>query len=139
MRLMGLDVGDKTIGVALSDELGISVSPLKIIERIGSVRKECGEVRSVVEEYGVGRIVVGIPYMMDGSVGIQAEKVVSFVEDLRKRVSVPVDTWDERLSSAEVERSLAEEPSRSKRARRIDDLAAVVILRAYMERHGGGA
>lgn len=137
MRLMGLDVGDKTVGVALSDELCISAGPLKIIDRTGSVKKECGEVRRIAEEYGVGRIVVGMPYMLDGSVGIQAQKVCSFVEEMKKRVNIPIDTWDERLSSAEVERSFAEDAPRLRRGRRIDDLAAVVILRSYMERNEG--
>lgn len=140
MRLMGLDVGDKTIGVAISDELGISANPVTIIQRIGSIRKEMGQIRSMVEEYGVGLIIVGMPYMMDGSVGIQAEKVIAFIDEMKRRLRTPVETWDERLSTAEVERMLiAADQSRSKRKQVIDKLAAAVILQSYMDRHRSAA
>ncbi|MHB0999311.1 MAG: Holliday junction resolvase RuvX [Armatimonadota bacterium] len=136
MRYMGLDVGDKTIGVAISDELGFSANPIKIIQRIGSLRKEIGEIRQLTEEYGVELIVVGMPFMMDGTVGVQAEKVIEFIEELKRRQRVPVDTWDERLSTAEVERMLiASDQSRSKRKQVVDMLAAAVILQGYMDRH----
>jgi putative Holliday junction resolvase len=134
MRYMGLDVGDKTIGVAITDELGISSQPVTVIARIGSPKKEMAEVRRLVEEYGVERIVVGLPLMMDGSVGIQAEKVLAFIEGLKRRVRVPIVTWDERLSTAEVERMLiAGDQSRAKRKQVIDKLAASVILQCYMD------
>lgn len=135
MRYMGLDVGDKTIGVAMSDEIGLTANPVTVISRTGSLKREIGEIRRLVEENGIGRIVVGMPFMLDGSVGIQAEKVQAFVEDLRRRITVPVVTWDERLSTAEVERILiASDQSREKRKKVIDKMAAAVILRSYMDR-----
>ena len=135
MRYMGLDVGDKTIGVAMSDEIGLTANPVTVISRTGSLKREIGEIRRLVQENGIGRIVVGMPFMLDGSVGIQAEKVQAFVEDLRRRITVPVVTWDERLTTAEVERILiASDQSREKRKKVIDKMAAAVILRSYMDR-----
>ena len=135
MRYMGLDVGDKTIGVAMSDEIGLTANPVTVISRTGSLKREIGEIRRLVEENGIGRIVVGMPFMLDGSVGIQAEKVQAFVEYLRRRINVPVVTWDERLTTAEVERVLiASDQSREKRKKVIDKMAAAVILRSYMDR-----
>lgn len=135
MRYMGLDVGDKTIGVAMSDELGISANPVTVIQRIGSPKKEMAEVRRMAEESGVEQIVVGLPLMMDGSVGIQAEKVLEFVEGLRRRTRIPIDTWDERLSTVQVERMLiSDDQSRAKRKQVIDKLAAAVILQSYLDR-----
>lgn len=135
MRYMGLDVGDKTIGVAISDELGITANPVTTIPRTGSIKREIGEVRRLVEENNVGRIIVGMPFMLDGSVGIQAEKVQAFIEELRRRMRTPIDTWDERLTTSEVERILiASDQSREKRKKVIDKMAAAVILRSYMDR-----
>lgn len=136
MRLMGLDVGDKTIGVAVSDELGISASPVTVIQRTGSLKREIAEIRRVVEEYGIERIVVGMPLMLDGTTGVQAQKVEVFAEALRRRVEIPIVMWDERLTTAEVERILiAADQSRAKRKKVIDKLAAAVILQSYMDRH----
>ncbi len=135
MRVMGLDVGDKTIGVAVSDELGISAQPVTVIQRTGSVKKEIAELRALMEKYGVQCVVVGMPIMMAGTVGVQAQKVEAFVDELRKRVGTPVVTWDERLTTAEVERVLIEAGQR--RAGRkdiIDKLAATVILQSYLDR-----
>lgn len=135
MRYMGLDVGDKTIGVAISDEAGIAANPVTVIARTGSLKREIGEVRRLAEESGVGRIVVGMPFMLDGSVGIQAEKVTAFVEELRKRIRIPIVTWDERLTTVEVERILIEsDQSREKRKKVIDKMAAAVMLNSYMDR-----
>ncbi len=133
MRLMGLDVGDKTIGVAVSDELGITANPITVIQRTVSIKKDIAEVLRLAAEYGVGQIVVGMPYMLDGSVGIQAEKVESFIEALRRRTHIPVVIWDERLTTTEAERVLIEaDQSRAKRKKVIDKMAAGVLLSSYM-------
>jgi len=135
MRFMGLDVGDKTIGVAISDEKGITASPLAVISRTGSLKREIGEIRRFAEQYKVERIVVGVPLMLDGTVGIQAQKVQAFVDELQRRIMVPVVQWDERLTTAEVERILiAAGQSRAKRKKVIDKMAAAVMLRSYMDR-----
>lgn len=134
MRTMGLDVGDKTVGLAISDELGICANPITIIQRTASAKKDLNEVRRIAEEYNVGEIVVGMPFMLDGTKGIQAEKVEAFIEGLRRRVTVPVIEWDERLTTSEVERMLiAADQSRAKRKQVIDKLAATVILQSYMD------
>jgi len=135
MRVMGLDVGDKTIGVAVSDELGISANPVTVISRTGSMKREIGEVRRIAQEYGVERIIVGMPLMLDGTAGIQAQKVEAFVDELRRRLRIAVVTWDERLTTSEVERVLiAADQSRAKRKKVIDKLAAAVMLQSYMDR-----
>jgi putative Holliday junction resolvase len=137
MRVMGLDVGDKTIGVAMSDELGITAMPLTVISRTGSLKREIGEIRRLVEENKVECIVVGMPFMLDGTTGIQAQKVEAFVEELRRRLRVQIVTWDERLTTSEVERILiASDQSRMKRKKVIDKMAAAVILRSYMDSGG---
>ncbi len=135
MRFMGLDVGDKTVGVAISDEKGVTASPLAVISRTGSLKREIGEIRRFAEQYKVERIVVGVPLMLDGTVGIQAQKVRAFVDELQRRIRVPVVQWDERLTTAEVERILiAADQSRAKRKKVIDKMAAAVMLRSYMDR-----
>ena len=135
MRLMGLDVGDKTIGIAVSDELGLAAHPLTVVRRTGSVKKEIAEVLHIAEEKSVTEIVVGKPLMMDGSVGIQAEKVAAFVEAVRRRTKIPVVEWDERLTTMEVERILLDaDESRARRKQVIDKMAAAVMLGAYMNR-----
>jgi len=140
VRIMGLDVGDKTIGVAVSDELGITANPVTVIQRTASLKKDIGEVRRIAEAGGVERIVVGMPLMLDGTMGIQAEKVAGFVEALRRRVRIPVDVWDERLTTVEVERVLVEmDQSRAKRRKVIDKLAAAVILKSYLDRQSAKA
>jgi len=137
MRVIGLDVGDKTIGVAMSDELGITAIPVTVISRTGSLKREIGEIRRLVEENGVECIVVGMPFMLDGTKGIQAQKVEAFVEELRRRLKVPIVTWDERLTTSEVERILiASGQSRMKRKKVIDKMAAAVMLRSYMDSRG---
>ena len=138
MRLMGLDVGDKTVGVAVSDELGITAHPVMVIRRTGSIKKESAEILRLAQEYNVERIVVGRPLMMDGTPGVQAEKVDFFVEALRRRTHIPIVEWDERLSTSEAERMLIEaDQSRSKRREIIDKVAAAVILDSYMRSQSG--
>lgn len=136
MRMIGLDVGSKTIGVAMSDELGIAANPITIIKRTDSIRLDISAVRKIAEEYNVTFAVVGLPLMMDGSEGIQAEKTLYFVSELKRRTRLEVVTWDERLSTSEVERiMIANDQSRAKRKKVIDKLAAAVILQGYMDRH----
>jgi len=135
MRLIGLDVGDKTIGVAVSDELGFGAHPVTVIKRTESLRKDIGKLRELAEEYKVERIIVGLPIMLAGTTGVQAEKVLAFVEEVRKRIRIPIETWDERLTTSEVERMLIETGHRREKRREIIDMyAAAVILQSYMDR-----
>lgn len=132
MRILALDVGDKRIGVAISDELEISAHSLMTIER-GDREKDIGQIKKLTEDYGVEEIVVGMPVMMDGSVGIQGEKVTRFVEELKRGIEIPISLFDERLSTRFIEKILIDaDISRGKRKKIIDKLSAVVILQDYL-------
>ena len=138
MRIMGLDYGSKTVGVALSDELLMTVQPKETIwrDRESKIRKTLARIEELAEENDVRLIVVGLPLNMDESVGERAEAALSFAEKLRARVSVPVVMSDERLTTVEANEWLAEMGIRaSERKQYMDQLAAGVILREYMENH----
>jgi len=139
MRLMGLDVGDKRVGVALSDELGICAQPVAVIQRTDSIKKDIAQIRKIIEENDVSTIIIGMPLMLNGSVGVQAEKVEAFAEALRRRVKTPIIMWDERLTTNEVERILiSDNQSRAKRKEVIDKMAAAVILGSYLDSQRSG-
>lgn len=131
-RILGLDVGDKRIGLALSDPGGILASPLTIIER--TVESEDIEViLKIISKQEVERIIIGLPKLMSGAIGQQAEKVHTFTETLRSNTSIPIELRDERLTTVTAVR-LKEETSKRKKNRRIryDAMAAAVILQEYL-------
>jgi len=129
---MALDVGEVRIGVALSDETGTLASGLTTLAARGP-RKDAHAVVRLLNEHGAAAMVVGVPYRLDGSVGPQAEKVIAFVERLRRSLRVPVETWDERLTSVEAdERLAAAGVRRSERKGRLDQAAAVIVLQEYL-------
>lgn len=131
---MGLDIGEKTIGVAISDELGLTAQGLKTIIRRGS-EEEFSEIRSLITEYQIEKIVVGLPKNMNGTLGKQAELVLLWIKELKERISIPVVVWDERLSTVEATKTLLQaDLSRAKRKRVIDRLAASLILQGYLDR-----
>ena len=133
MRIMGLDVGNKTIGVALSDPLGWTAQGLEVIRR-ENVEKDIGRLSEIAQEYGVEKILVGIPKNMNATIGPQGEKVLAFIEQLKARIDLPIKTWDERLSTVAAERMLIQaDVSRSKRKKVIDKMAAAVILQGYLD------
>lgn len=133
VRILGLDIGKKTIGVALSDEAGITAQPLKLIKR-SSLAKDLEDVLQTAREHSVGKILAGLPLNMDGTSSSTTEFVLKFVEMLRAKSPVPVITWDERLSTAAVERVLIEgDMSRSRRKEVIDKMAAAYILQGYLD------
>jgi len=134
MRILGLDVGDKTIGVAVSDGLGLTAQGLATINR-RSYDKDFKQLSAYIEEYEVSEVVVGLPKNMDGSLGRQAEKVMLFVEKLRERLGIDVSMYDERLSTSLVQKAMIEaDVSRAKRKKVVDMLAAQVILQGYLDR-----
>ena len=138
MRILALDVGDKRIGVAISDELEIAAHSLTTIQRSDQSRVFTS-IKEIIEEYNVEEIVVGKPVMMNGTMGIQGEKVSRFVEELKNEITVPVRFMDERLSTRFVEKVLIDaDVSRKKRGKVIDKLAAVVILQDYLSLRGKG-
>lgn len=133
MRLLGLDVGDRTIGVALSDESATLASGLPTIRRTG-IKKDVKELAELARGREVGGVVVGLPRSLDGSEGPQARKVLAFVEALKAAVKVPVVTWDERLTTVAAEQALIEGGvSRRRRKDLVDKVAAVLILQTYLD------
>ena len=135
MRVLGIDYGDKRIGVAISDPLGITAQPVSVIKRSQSFRDDFLELKKIIENYsGVDAIVVGLPKTMQGEIGIAAQKVLKFVEMLKKESGLEVVTWDERLTTAEAERMLISAGlSRAKRKQVIDKSAATYILQGYLD------
>ena len=133
MRILGLDIGDKRIGVAISDPEQILATPLAIIAREDD-KKAIADIVELVDLHGVTRIIVGLPYSLNGSIGIQANKVLDFAERLSQHTTVSIDTWDERLSTVAVERLLRESGSSKagKRAKQ-DAAAAAFILQGYLD------
>jgi putative holliday junction resolvase len=131
MKIMGLDVGDRRIGIATSDPLEIVASPREVVRRDG---RELDAIERLVREEEIERVVVGMPYNAEGEIGPQAQKVLAFVRQLRQRLAVPVDEWDEHLSTWEAESVLIEAGRRrAERRRVVDKLAAAVILRSYLD------
>ncbi len=133
MRLMGLDVGDKRIGIALSDEGAVIASPRETLERSGN-RKDIRYMLELARREDVSEIVVGMPFSLDGSLGPQAHKVERFVEALKAETDIRITTWDERLTTVSAERALLEgNVSRAKRKKTIDRVAAALILQGYLD------
>ena len=131
---MALDVGSRTIGLAVTDPLGITAQGLDTIRRKNK-RTDFAALEQVIQKYQVVELVVGLPLRMSGVEGTQAEKMQVFAAELRKRFDLPVHLWDERLTSAEANRLLREtELSIKKRGAAVDRLAAVLILQSFMER-----
>ncbi len=132
-RLMGLDYGDRTIGVALSDELGWTAQGLEVIRR-KSAREDIGRIREIVGQYDVSEIVVGLPKNMNATIGPRGEISISFAQTLTEALGIPVHLWDERLTTVAAERTLLEaDVSRKKRKKVIDKMAASLILQGYLE------
>jgi putative Holliday junction resolvase len=130
MRTMALDVGEKTVGIAVSDELGITASPRETLRRDGT---ELDRLAGLAGREEIGEVVVGLPISLNGTLGPSAQKVLEFVEQLRQRLPIPVNTWDERLTTAEAEKILiAADTRRSKRRQVIDQIAASLILEGYL-------
>ncbi|MGD0917086.1 MAG: Holliday junction resolvase RuvX [Thermodesulfobacteriota bacterium] len=133
MRIMGLDIGSHTVGIAISDELGITAQGLKTIRR-KSMEKDLTEIKTIISVFEIEKIVAGLPKKMDGTLGEGAQKVLQWIEAFKKRIDLPVITWDERLTTVEASRILLEaDLSRKKRKRVIDKLAAALILQGYLD------
>jgi len=135
MRVLGLDVGDKTIGIAISDGLGLTAQPLTTIRR-SNHRTDLETIGSLIAEHEIAEMVVGLPKNMNNSLGPQAEKVLKFIDKLKTSFpDIIFHTWDERLSTVEAERVLLQaDLSRKRRKSVIDKLAASIILQGYLDR-----
>ena len=139
MRKMGLDVGDKTVGIAVSDELGYTAQGIMTLERVG-IRKDTGKIIDMVKEYGCDTVVIGLPKNLNGSDSPQTEKVYEFKTMLENKMrstgmkDIKIVWQDERLTTVMAERVLiAADVSRSKRKKVIDKQAAVIILQSYLD------
>lgn len=133
MRILGLDVGDRRIGVAVSDDLALFAQGLCVLERRG-LAADMAALQEVIGGYDVGRIVVGMPRNMNGSYGPQADKTAVFIDRLEQSCNLPCISWDERLTTQQAERVLiAANQRRSKRKAVRDKLAAQLILQSYLD------
>lgn len=136
MRILGLDYGSKTVGVAVSDPLGITAQGVETICRKeeNKLRKTCARIDELVREYGAERLVLGLPKHMNGEIGERAEQTIKFGEMIKRRTGLPVEMWDERLTSVSAERVLIENKVRREdRKKYIDKIAAVFILQSYLD------
>jgi len=134
LRALGLDVGERRIGVAVSDPDGTVAVPVTVIER-KSEAAALGEITALIRDHDIDRIIVGMPLSLDGNLGKQAETVQAFEQSLKECTDVPVVDWDERLSTLHAERMMVEAGvKRGKRKRRLDSVAAAIILQGYLDR-----
>jgi putative Holliday junction resolvase len=138
-RILGLDVGARRIGIAISDPLGLTAQGLTTLQRRNR-RYDLAELRKLLEDHQIREIVVGNPLRMSGESGIQAEKMASFAAQLEKAFGIPLHLWDERLSTAEAHRLLDETEIRdSRRKEVIDKMAAVLILQSFLDARAANA
>ena len=136
MRVMGLDYGSKTIGVAVSDTMGLTAQGVETItrEEENKLRKSLRRIEELVEQYQVEEIVLGFPKNMNNTIGERAEKALQLKETLERRLGLPVIMWDERLTTVEADRTLIEAGvRRENRKKYVDMIAAVFILQGYLD------
>ncbi len=139
MRIMGLDYGSKTMGVAISDALGITAQGIETIERKeeNKLRKTLARIEELIKEYEVTEVVLGFPKNMNNTIGERAEKTLELKAMLERRTGLPVVLWDERLTTVEAERTLIESNvRRENRKKYVDKIAAVFILQGYLDSLG---
>jgi putative holliday junction resolvase len=133
MRIMGLDYGERRIGVALSDAFGWTAQGLEVIDR-KTTKDEFAKIAELVGANEVSSIVVGLPKNMNGTVGPSGENCIAFAEQLKQKLAIPVTLWDERLTTVAAERALLEaDVSRQKRKMVIDKMAAAILLQNYLD------
>lgn len=132
MRVLGIDVGSVRIGVALSDPLGMIAQPIEVIERKKTNAAE--RLRDLVKEHEATCVVVGMPLTLAGQAGLAASAVKEFTDELRLHIEIPIEFWDERLSTVQAERSMIQgNAKRKKRRNKIDQVAAALILQSYLD------
>jgi|SRR5699024_3297955 len=135
MKIIGLDVGSKTIGVAVSDPLGLTAQGLTTIRwDEQDIYSADEQIKKIIDEQAIGKAVIGLPKHMNGSIGERGEASEAYAEHVEEVHGIPVVLWDERLSTAAAERVLLEaDMSRQKRKKVIDKMAAVMILQSYLD------
>lgn len=136
MRIMGLDYGSKTVGVAISDALCLTAQGIETIQRKeeNKLRKTLARIEALIEEYEVDKIVLGFPKHMNNDIGDRAEKSLAFKDMLERRTGLEVIMWDKRLTTVEAERTLIESNvRREERKKYVDKIAAIFILQGYLD------
>jgi len=135
MKYIGLDIGDKRIGVACGDSEVRIATPLEVIAR-GSIEQDTRALAKIVRGYDAEQLIVGLPRNMDGTQGTQADRVIAYAEKIARALNLPLTLWDERLSTIEATKRTRETGARGKKSRRsLDAIAAAVILQDYMDSH----
>jgi putative Holliday junction resolvase len=135
MRILGLDIGDVRIGVAISDPLRIIAQGMQFVKRT-SIKDDVEAIKRIMDDNEVSEIVVGLPKTLNGEIGVQAQKVLDFVEILRAAIKVPILLYDERLTTVAANKTLIEaNMSRKKRKKVVDKISAVFILQGYLDSH----
>lgn len=134
MRILGLDVGDRTIGVAISDPLGFTAQGITTIKRKNE-EIDLSELKKICDQYGVDTILVGLPKNMNGTLGPQGEKAIEFSKKIEEVINIKVEMWDERLTTVAAHKAMLEaDLSRAKRKKIVDKIAATYILQGYLDR-----
>ncbi len=134
MRWMGLDVGDKRIGIAFSDPMGIIAQGHSVLQRTDSLQRDLGHLAQLIVDFEVQNVLIGLPKNMNGTEGPMAEKIRYFGNKLADMTDIPVRYWDERLSTGSAQKVLIEaDLSRKKRKQKIDQVAAVIILQNFLD------
>lgn len=132
IRILGLDIGSVRIGVALSDPLGMTAQPLEVIQR--RQKNAVERILELIAEHDVTQLVVGYPLRLDGTMGPATESIDTFIRELEAKTSVPVERWDERLTTAQAERAMIQGGvRREKRRQSIDRIAAALILQSFLD------
>lgn len=133
MRILGLDLGDRTIGVAVSDPLGFTAQGITTIRR-KSLQYDIDELKKICKEYNIEKVLLGYPKNMNGTEGPRCEVVKEFAEVIKEQLGLPIQFWDERLSTVAAHRAMLEaDLSRAKRKKIVDKIAAVYILQGYLD------
>jgi len=134
LRILGIDLGEKRIGISISDELGITAQGLPTINSINQI-EDLNNIKEIIDKYGVTKIILGLPKNMNGSLGKQAQKAMSFAEKLKSSFQLSVELEDERLSTSKAEKFLIETNRRRKKRKKvIDKMSAVIILQSFLDR-----
>lgn len=134
LRILGIDLGEKRIGISISDELGITAQGLPTINSVNEI-DDLKDIKKIIDKYEVEKIILGLPKNMNGSLGKQAKKAISFAEKLKETFQLPVELEDERLTTTKAEKLLIEaDRSRKKRKKVIDKMSAVIILQSFLDR-----
>lgn len=134
MRILGLDVGQRTIGVAISDPLGITAQGITTIRRENK-QKDLDKIKEICLEYNVENIIIGLPKNMNGTIGFAGEKIMEFAEVIKNEIKIEVELWDERLTTVAAHRAMLEaDLSRAKRKKIVDKIAAIYILQGYLDK-----